>query len=289
MSEGIVPSREEAPRTKLCMRSGNWVNLYDPSAQDIVLEDWVIGTSRAARWGGQTKGEFQYNVLQHCGLVEDILVGMVSPAATQVARMAALCHDLHEGGGLGDIVTPYGKLFAKAGLTDVKARLDAAIFEAIGLTYPLTPEIKAAIKKADVIAAVSEAVQLMDWPERLARRDVGEGYEGPLWTKPIEILDERASRAEWWGRVRELKEIGPKVVSGLPEGCRQAGSDSTGRILRIEGNYAVQSAGRGAMVAHDMTKLDPATAAAVHGAVGTSTVLRIRNGQVVKSEIELGA
>lgn len=132
MSPESVPTRDEAPRVKLFMRSGNWVNLYDPLAQDIVLEDWVTGTSRAARWGGQTKGEIQYNVLQHSGLVEDILEQMVLPNASLEARLAALCHDLHEGGGLGDIVTPYGRLFSRAGLTEVKDRIDKAIFESIG-------------------------------------------------------------------------------------------------------------------------------------------------------------
>ncbi|HJV75090.1 MAG TPA: hypothetical protein VJ654_12770 [Noviherbaspirillum sp.] len=285
MSVAAVPTRDEAPRTKLFMRSGNWVNLYDPLAQDIVLEDWVVGASRAARYGGQTKGDYAYNVLQHSSLVENILTDMVMPNALPAYRLAALCHDLHEGGGLGDIVTPYGKLFARAGLTEVKSRIDHALFESIGIAHPLSPEVKAAIKKADVIAAVTEAVQLMDWPERLARRDVGEGYEGPLWTKPIEILDERASRAEWWGKFRELHDLVKKQEHTMPEGCRLAGSDATGRILRIEGEFAVQSAGRGAIVAHELRKLTEETRAAVIQAVGTDAVLRIRNGKIAESEI----
>ena len=125
----------------------------------------------------------------------------------------------------------------------------------------------------------------MDWPEHLARRDVGEGYEGPLWTKPIEILDERASRAQWWGRFRNLKELSQETDQSLPEGCRLAGSDSTGHILRIEGNFAVQSAGRGAIVAHDLRQLNHDTRRAIVEAAGTSAILRIRGGAIAKSKV----
>jgi hypothetical protein len=38
-----VPTHLDAPRTNLLMRSGRWVNLYDPSPADIMLEDWVTG------------------------------------------------------------------------------------------------------------------------------------------------------------------------------------------------------------------------------------------------------
>lgn len=204
MTEPSVPTHAEAPRTNLLMRSGRWVNLYDPSPADIVLEDWVTGASRVPRWGGQTQGDIAYNVCQHSVLVEEILVGLVWPKAPREARLLALVHDLHEGGGLGDVVTPYGKLFAQGGLKEVKARLDRAIRLTVGLAAT-PPEPNAdSVKKADRIAAVSEAVQLMGWPEKLARRDIGGGYRGKLWGKPIEVLDERASRAAWWRKYRLL-------------------------------------------------------------------------------------
>lgn len=282
MSIDIVPKQDEVPRTKLFMRSGNWVNLYDPAAKDIVVEDWVYGASRAARWGGQTKGETAYNVLQHSLLVQDVLMGLVDGKASREAQFVALCHDLHEGGGLGDIVTPYGKLFSWSGLSEVKDRLDHAIFGSVGLAHPVLVSVKDAVKLADTIAAVSEAVQLMDWPEHLARRDIGGGYDGPLWTKQIEILDERASRAAWMERYREFKDVVIALNDELPEGCRAAGSDSTGRILRIEGDWAVQSAGRGAIVAHDLRELGEAEKTAVVDAVGKDVVLRIRGGKVEK-------
>ncbi|MFY8094658.1 MAG: hydrolase [Niveispirillum sp.] len=199
-----VPTHLDAPRTNLLMRSGRWVNLYDPSPADIVLADWVTGASRVARWGGQTRGDCAYNVLQHSVLLEQVLVTLLAPDAGPTLRLAALMHDLHEGGGLGDVVTPYGKLFATAGLKEVKARLDRALFLAAGLPWPLSPADTDLIKKADRIIAVSEAIQLMDWPEKLARRDIGGGYRGKLWTDPIVVVDEAAARTLWWDRYRSL-------------------------------------------------------------------------------------
>lgn len=195
-----VPTHLDAPRTNLLMRSGRWVNLYDPSPADIMLEDWVTGASRVARWGGQTRGDIAYNVLQHSVLVEAVLVTLLAPDAPPALRLAALMHDLHEGGGLGDVVTPYGKLFATAGLKEVKARLDRALFLATGLPWPLPADWEVLVKKADRVIAVSEAVQLMGWPEKLARRDIGGNYRGRLWTDPIIVQDEATARTAWWVR-----------------------------------------------------------------------------------------
>ena len=200
---GILDLRKP-PRVNLRMRSDRLVNLYDPAAIDIELDDWVYGASRVPRWGGQTKGEVAYNDLCHMLLTERIFSEMVWPGAPLEARRWALAHDLHEGAGLGDICTPYGRLFADAGLRELKGRLDRALRLAMGLPAEIPPRQRDAIKRADRIAAVSEAVQLMGWPERSARREVGQGYRGALWGKPIGLLDEAAARAAWWRRYRLL-------------------------------------------------------------------------------------
>jgi len=182
----------------MLMRSGRWVNLFDPSTLDIILSDWVTGASRAPRWGGQTKGEISYNVLQHSSLTEKILFKIVWPKAPRVARLLAKAHDLHEGGGLGDVVSPYGECFKSAGINEIKDRLDQVIFPHIGIPQPIPVQHIEAVKLADRIAAVSEAIQLMDWPEQLARRDIGKGYRGKIWEDEIIIVDERQAREDWW-------------------------------------------------------------------------------------------
>jgi hypothetical protein len=199
-----VPTHVDAPRVNLRMRSDRLVNLYDPASLDIELDDWVVGASRVPRWGGQTKGELAYNDLCHMLLTERIMTEMVWPDAPAEARRWALAHDLHEGAGLGDICTPYGRLFAEAGLRELKTRLDHALRLAMSLPAAVPERHRVAIKRADRIAAVSEAVQLMDWPEREARREIGGGYRGALWTRPIELLDEAAARTAWWRRYKLL-------------------------------------------------------------------------------------
>jgi 5'-deoxynucleotidase YfbR-like HD superfamily hydrolase len=203
-SPPLVPTHLDAPRVNLRMRSGRLVNLYDPAAIDIVLDDWVYGASRVPRWGGQTRAETAYNDLCHMLLTERIVSELVWPGAPVEVRRWALAHDLHEGAGLGDICTPYGRLFAEAGLRELKARLDRALRLAMGLPAEVPARHREAIKRADRIAAVSEAVQLMGWPEASARRDVGHGYRGALWAKPIALLDEAAARAAWWRRYEAL-------------------------------------------------------------------------------------
>jgi 5'-deoxynucleotidase YfbR-like HD superfamily hydrolase len=190
------------------MRSGRSIHLFDPSPLDVDLNDWVLGCSRVNRWGGQTKGEWGFNDLVHMLLVEQILSTMVWPGAPMQARLFAMLHDLHEGGGLGDICTPYGQHFASAGLKEIKARLDRALFLSQRLPPQFPPEIKERVKQADVIAAVSEAVQLVEWPEEDARRRVGNGYKGRLWPKPIECFSEVDSRTMWLARYRALGGIG---------------------------------------------------------------------------------
>lgn len=196
--KALLPTHLDAPRSNMLMRSGRLVNLFDPSLLDIILSDWVTGISRVPRWGGQTKGEIGYNVLQHSSLTEKILTRIVWPDAPREARLLAKAHDLHEGGGLGDVVSPYGAVFKPAGIDEIKARLDHVIFPHIGIPLPIPKEHAEAVHLADRVAAVSEAVHLMDWPENSARRDIGKGYRGKIWEDPIIILDERQAREEWW-------------------------------------------------------------------------------------------
>lgn len=232
-----VPTHHDAPRTSLRMRSGRLVHLYDPSPLDIELEDWVYGCSRVARWGGQTNGDVAYNDLCHMLLTEQILHRMVWPDAPIAARRWALAHDLHEGGGLGDLVSPLGRLFNAAGLKELKFRLDRALRLAMGLSAEADHRHHEAIKQADKIAAVSEAVQLMGWPERDARRDIGGGYRGRLWPEPILLLDEAAARAAWWERYLLLRAMSG---SGEPEKAPSAHKKGTpidsGSTKSLEGD-----------------------------------------------------
>ena len=74
------------------MLSGRRLNLLDPSAFDIEIEDIAQGLSRVARWNGQTKGAWAFSVAQHSLLVEE-LARSFRPKLENRWCLAALLHD----------------------------------------------------------------------------------------------------------------------------------------------------------------------------------------------------
>ncbi|HWK44019.1 MAG TPA: YfbR-like 5'-deoxynucleotidase [Stellaceae bacterium] len=197
-----VPTHLDRPRTLQRMLSGRLLHLLDPSPLDIEIGDLLTGISRVNRWCGQTRGECGYNVAQHSVVVEAILLGMVAAKASRALRQWALVHDLAEG-VFGDIVTPVKAVIGEHGYRELEQRLERAIRLRIGLPATLPPDWHAAVKRADRIAAVTEAVRLAGWSEADARRDVGLGYRGALWAGDLEPWDERTARTRWMERFTE--------------------------------------------------------------------------------------
>lgn len=139
------------------MLSGRRLDLIDPSPFDIEIEDIAHGLARVARWNGQTVGEHAFSVAQHCVLVEDI-AGRIEPSISVRDRMIALLHDAPEY-VIGDMISPFK---AALGL-DYRAfedRLEQAIHIRFGLPPKTPAPLKALLKRADLICAHLEAVQL---------------------------------------------------------------------------------------------------------------------------------
>lgn len=197
-----VPSQDDAPRTFQRMLSGRRLHLLDPSPLDLDLHDLVTGISRVHRWCGQTTGEVGFNVAHHSVLVERILGEIVWPAAPLEPRRWALAHDLAEA-VYGDIVTPV-KAVLGAPYRELERRLDQALCRAIGFEKGLHPKWRDAVKEADRIAAVTEAVRLANWAEPEARDLVGGNYRGKLWDGPLEPWPEAEARAQWIARYRAV-------------------------------------------------------------------------------------
>src|SRR3984957_19562815 len=59
-----------APRAWQRMLSGRRLDLLDPSALDIEVEDIAHGLARVVRWNGQTNVAHIFSVAQHSLLVE---------------------------------------------------------------------------------------------------------------------------------------------------------------------------------------------------------------------------
>ena len=150
-------AKAEAPRAWQRMLSGRRLDLLDPSALDIEIEDIAHGLARVARWNGQTSGDHAFSVAQHCVLVEQIAFH-VEPKLDRHSRLATLLHDAPEY-VIGDMISPF-----KAALGyDYKAfehRLMAAIHIRFGLPAKCSDALEIEIKKADRMAAYLEATQL---------------------------------------------------------------------------------------------------------------------------------
>jgi uncharacterized protein len=152
------------------MLSGRRLDLLDPSALDIEVEDIAHGLARVARWNGQTSGAHIYSVAQHCCLVE-ALARERTPRLDRGRRLAVLLHDAPEY-VIGDMISPFKAVIGDAYVA-VERRLLAAIHRRFGLPAQSAPELVQLIKTADRQAAYLEATRLAGFSAAEARRFFG--------------------------------------------------------------------------------------------------------------------
>lgn len=158
------------PRAWQRMLSGRRLDLLDPSALDVEIEDVALGLSRVARWNGQTLGEHAFSVAQHSVLVLDIL-HQRRPAAPRPLRLAALLHDASEY-VTSDLITPFKSALGSE-YKEVEKRVQRAVNQRFGLPAETPAEWMRIIKAADRAAAFLEAVELAGFSEAEARRVLG--------------------------------------------------------------------------------------------------------------------
>ncbi len=157
------------------MLSGRRLDLLDPHAIDIEIDDIALGLSRVARWNGQTLGAHGFSVAQHSLIVEEISAH-INPAITAPQRLIALLHDAPEY-VIGDMISPF-----KAALGLDYKRFESHLEHAIHIRFGLPPTVPVALKKlikqADHACAYFEATQLVGFSEGEALQFFGEPPEG---------------------------------------------------------------------------------------------------------------
>ena len=152
------------------MLSGRRLDLLDPSALDVEIEDIAHGLARVARWNGQTIGAHIFSVAQHTLLVETIARAR-TPGLDKRARLAILLHDAPEY-VIGDMISPF-KVVIGGAYKAVEARLLTAIHLRFGLPPKLPDDLTRLIKEADRGAAFLEATRLAGFSIAEARRFFG--------------------------------------------------------------------------------------------------------------------
>lgn len=161
------------------MLSGRKLDLLNPVAVDIEIEDIAHGLARVARWNGQTVGDHPFSVAQHSLVVLDILA-VTTPNLDASARLYALLHDAPEF-VIGDMISPFK---AALGL-DYRAfedRLACAIHARFTLPAYPPVAVKTAIKKADIMSAWLEATQLAKFELEEANRFFKKPPDAALFT-----------------------------------------------------------------------------------------------------------
>jgi 5'-deoxynucleotidase YfbR-like HD superfamily hydrolase len=164
-------SAKVVPRAWQRMLSGRRLDLLDPAAIDIEIDDIALGLSRVARWNGQTIGEHGFSVAQHCLVVDDICLHL-EPELAPAHRLMALLHDAPEY-VIGDMISPF-KAALGFDYRRFEAHLEQSIFIRFGLPALMPTVIKKLIKQADHACAYFEAIQLAGFDDAEARQYFGE-------------------------------------------------------------------------------------------------------------------
>lgn len=182
------------------MLSGRRLDLINPSAMDIEIEDIAHGLSRVSRWNGQTTGDHAFSVAQHSVLVEKIACKL-QPDIDPQWLMAALLHDASEY-VVGDMISPFKNALG----VDYRAfedKLMQAVHIRFGLPAVISPQLKKFIKRADKISAYLEATQIAGFDHEESCKIFG---PPPMtmqdWT--IEPLSANAAKQEYLDRFEEL-------------------------------------------------------------------------------------
>jgi uncharacterized protein len=163
-------TRAISPRAWQRMLSGRRLDLLDPSALDVEIEDIAHGLARVARWNGQTNGTHIFSVAQHSLLVET-LAHARAPGLDRSRRLAVLLHDAPEY-VIGDMISPFKAVIGDA-YKVIERRLLAAIHRRFGLPAKSAPHLEKLIKTADREAAFLEATRLAGFSITEARRFFG--------------------------------------------------------------------------------------------------------------------
>ncbi|WP_395665948.1 phosphohydrolase [Methylocella sp.] len=172
------------PPTRAWVRlySGKRLDLLDPTPLDWDDSDLAMGLARTYRWGGHSAWELPLSVAQHSLLVLALRRLWRPEVDDPRGDLRELLHDADEG-LLGfdciSVVKPF--------LGPAYRALTESLERAVALRYGLSPWTAAERrphKRADRVAAASEAVHVVGWTAREVRFTLGIPFP-PLERDPL--------------------------------------------------------------------------------------------------------
>jgi hypothetical protein len=181
------------PRAWVLLPSGKRLDLLNPTPFDWDDQDLALGLARTYRWGGHSAWPLPLSVAQHSLTV--VAIRRQGRERLDPAReLRELLHDADEGLLGFDAISPI-KPFLGEGFAALAARLSAAIWRRYGLPA-WTQEERAAHKRADRLAAASEAVHVVGWSATEVRSSLGIAVR-PLARDPTPRPDGTAAWQPW--------------------------------------------------------------------------------------------
>ena len=194
MSRVIHHAREHT-RAWVRMPSGKRLDLLDPTPFDWDDGDLALGLARTYRWGGHSAWPLPLSVAQHSLTVMQLRRAWAGGKPLDaVLELRELLHDAEEG-LLGFDCISVLKPFLGDRFRALSERLESAVFLRYGVPA-WTPAEHRRHKKADRLAAASEAVHVVGWSREEVRRTLKIRAE-VLDTDPLHALYGGAPWEPW--------------------------------------------------------------------------------------------
>jgi len=176
------------------MPSGRRLDLLDPTPFDWDDADLALGLARTYRWGGHSAWPLPLSVAQHSITVLQ-LRRLWSPVQLDpLVALRELLHDAEEG-LLGFDCISVLKPFLGDSFRELSKRLEQAVFLRYGLPAWTTREHQVH-KRADRLAAASEAVHVVGWSGDEVRRTL-KITAVPLEVDPLHALYRETPWEPW--------------------------------------------------------------------------------------------
>ncbi|UVW27366.1 phosphohydrolase [Massilia sp. H6] len=157
----------ENVRAWVRMPSGKRLDLLNPTPFDWDDADLALGLARTYRWGGHSAWPLPLSVAQH-SIAVMLLRRTFAPQPSALQELRELLHDAEEG-LLGFDAVSVIKPFLGEGFRALTRRLEQVVFVRYGLPAWTEKEHRLH-KRADRLAAATEAVHVTGWTREEVRR-----------------------------------------------------------------------------------------------------------------------
>lgn len=160
-----------AARAWVRLPSGRRLDLINPDPGAWLDSDLALRLARTYRWGGESSWPLPLSVAQHSLLVLALRRQWCDTPLPASDALLELLHDAEEGFLGFDCISPLKDVLGLS-FRAVSSRLMAAVSERYELRA-WSPAAHAVHKRADSVAAASEAVHCIGWPAHEVRDVLG--------------------------------------------------------------------------------------------------------------------